>query len=197
MKPRFSIQLKAAFLLVVFSINTVVGFACAVGLDMGFNTKHHEDEQATGAVVHIHADGKKHIHQEIPDQSKSHHSNKETTKAVVHVHANGKKHIHKEKNSNESQDKSNHEDEASNVPKSSEGKDNCCNDKVMQFAQLDKSVAPTFTFISPVFYTASLSTYYYKDVLYSFEGPPTIKYFVRSYHPPIPDIRIAIKSFQI
>lgn len=39
MKRNKSIQLKAAFLLVVFALNTLVGFACAVGVDMGYNSK--------------------------------------------------------------------------------------------------------------------------------------------------------------
>ena len=32
-----SIQIKAAFLLVVFAFNIFVGFACGLGIDMGFN----------------------------------------------------------------------------------------------------------------------------------------------------------------
>jgi hypothetical protein len=54
-------KIIASFLLTIFSVNTVVGFACSVGIDMGFNSKHHHDEESTEAVVHIHADGKKHI----------------------------------------------------------------------------------------------------------------------------------------
>ncbi|MCY7421628.1 MAG: hypothetical protein LH478_07780 [Chitinophagaceae bacterium] len=41
-----SIKLKAALLLTVFALNTVVGFACSVGLDMGYNKKHHHDKQS-------------------------------------------------------------------------------------------------------------------------------------------------------
>jgi hypothetical protein len=61
MTKRRSIQLKAAMLLFVFGLNTIVGFACSVGFDMGFNTHHHEEE-ATEVTVHIHADGKEHHH---------------------------------------------------------------------------------------------------------------------------------------
>jgi len=64
MKKRRSIQLKAAFLMIVFSLNTLIGFACAVGINMGFNTSHHHEDEATEAVVHIHKDGKKHVHHE-------------------------------------------------------------------------------------------------------------------------------------
>ena len=60
MKKNISIQLKAAFLLIVFGLNTMVGFACAIGVDMGFNTTNHHDEEAT--EVHQHADGSKHDH---------------------------------------------------------------------------------------------------------------------------------------
>ena len=51
-----SIKLKAAFLLMVFSLNTVVGFACSVGVDMGYNTHHHEH-------------GKKHSHKHSENHS--------------------------------------------------------------------------------------------------------------------------------
>ena len=40
--PR-TLKYKALFLLVSFSLNTVVGFACSLGIDMGFNSGHHED----------------------------------------------------------------------------------------------------------------------------------------------------------
>ena len=61
MKRSRSIQIKAALLLLVFSMNTVIGFACAVGVDMGFNMPHHQDEVAA-KEVHVHSDGKKHEH---------------------------------------------------------------------------------------------------------------------------------------
>lgn len=46
MKDIKSIQIKALVLLVVFSLNILVGFACAVGIDMGYNSQHHHDEKA-------------------------------------------------------------------------------------------------------------------------------------------------------
>ena len=54
-------KIVAGFFTAVFSLNTVVGFACSLGF--GFNSKHH-DEEVTDSVVHIHKDGKKHIHNE-------------------------------------------------------------------------------------------------------------------------------------
>ncbi|MEP7164632.1 MAG: hypothetical protein ABI741_08060 [Ferruginibacter sp.] len=74
MKGNISIRLKAAFLIIVFALNTMVGFACAAGIDMGFN-KHHHEEEATKVTVHVHADGKKHQHHH--EANKHHHDSKE------------------------------------------------------------------------------------------------------------------------
>lgn len=71
-----SIQLKAAFLLIVFSLNTVVVFACSVGLGMGFNGSHHHEEKAV--LAH-----KKDAHQ----HSKLHHEHKD----LVDDHQSSKK----------------------------------------------------------------------------------------------------------
>lgn len=154
MKRNISIQLKATLLLVVFGLNTVVGFACAIGMDMGFNTTHHHDEEAT----------------------------------EVHIHANGEKHEHHNKSAT-------HHHEESNNGK--EEKDGCCNDKVVKIYQTDKAVPQGNGIISPVFFTAFVAAYYNIDISYPSQVSGNTKYFVRSYHPPIPDIRIAIQSFQI
>ncbi len=57
-----TIQLKAIFLLVVFALNTLVGFACAIDLNMGFNTKHHHDHPDNTAITAHHHAGSQHIH---------------------------------------------------------------------------------------------------------------------------------------
>lgn len=44
MKNNKSIKFKAAILLTVFALNTIVAFACSLGLEMGFNQKNHHDE---------------------------------------------------------------------------------------------------------------------------------------------------------
>lgn len=63
--------MKAAFLLLVFSLNTLVGFACAMGIDVGFNTgHHHEDEEVT--EIHEHAGSKMHHHHEDQESRHSH-----------------------------------------------------------------------------------------------------------------------------
>ncbi len=165
MKKNKSIQLKAAFLLMVFALNTVVGFACAVGVDVGFNSKHHHEDEGA--------------------------------EAVVHIYQNGKQHIHEEKKKTHSHDKSHSHDQANNHHKTGGDKGNCCNDKVRTFQQLDKSVPQTVKVIHPVFFTAFVSTYYNIDILPHADIIKDIKQFVRSHHPPIPDIRIAIQSFQI
>ena len=165
MKNSTSIKVKAAFLFTVFALNTIIGFACAVGLDMGFNAKHHEDKEGTVAVVHIHKDGKKHIHHE---KKQSHH-----------------------------QDKSHKHDQSKTHEKSGSDKEGCCKDKVRNFEQLDKSVPGSLTIDHPVFFTAFVASYYHLKILPPSDVIRDIKPFVRSYHPPIPDIRIAIQSFQI
>ena len=144
--------MKAVFLLLVFAMNTLVGFACAVGLDMGFNSIHHHDEEAI--EVHIHANGKKHIHHNKVQGH--HHGNKTASKT-----------------------------------------DNCCNDKVVKISQEDKAIPQSYTILNPVFFSSFSASYYNIDIIYPSQVATSVKYFVRNYHPPIPDIRIAIRSFQI
>jgi ABC-type nickel/cobalt efflux system permease component RcnA len=66
MKPNRAIQLKAIFLLVVFSLNTLIGFACAAGMNMGFNKKHHHhnDPVSSATVSHHHETTHHHHHDE-------------------------------------------------------------------------------------------------------------------------------------
>ncbi len=157
MKSILTIQLKAAFLLIVFSFNTVIGFACAIGIDMSYNSKpHHDDDEAMEAAMHVHADGKKHNHD---------------NEAVNNCHK-------------------------ADAHKSSDGKDNCCDDQVTKFSQLDKSV-PQSLAVNPIFFTAFISSFYNIDILVASQVTKSTKYFVRSHHPPIPDILIAIQRFQI
>jgi hypothetical protein len=147
-EKNISIKLKAAFLLTAFALNTVVGFACTVGLSMGFNSHHHEEATEVQESDHHH------------DKSHHHHETDEH--------------------------------------KSKEDKDNCCNDKVIKFEQIDKVVPPfSNTAINPEFVAAFIFSFCNTDDLYASQHIPNIKYFVRNYHPPIPDIRIAIRSFQI
>jgi hypothetical protein len=142
MQRKKSIQLKAAFLLAVFSMNMVIGFACAVGLDMGFNAHHHEESSFASVSIHHH-DGNVQNHQTKSD------------------------------------------------------KDNCCNGEVMNFQKVDKALTSSVELTIPDFFTAYHPSFYKLFILSPYTQISDIKYFVRSYHPPIPDIRIAIQSFQI
>lgn len=155
MKIKTTIQFKAVFLMIVFSLNTIIGFTCAVGMDMGFNSKHHQEEEAVETTTHTHAN------------LKSHHA------VTAHLEKTCGDH-----NSNGE-------------------KDNCCNDEVLKFSQLDKSVPGTLHIAAPVFFTAFISSFYSIDLSFSSVKNANAKFFVRSHHPPIPDIRIAIQSFQI
>ena len=147
MKRSPSIQLKAAFLLIVFSLNTVVGFACSVGLEMGFNSSHHQEEKA--AITHKHDNSHQH-----DDAVVDHHQSEKT-------------------------------------------KDNCCKEEVIKFAKVDKVAPKSLDFsFPPVFFATFLSSFYHLDASLSYQQPNS-KYFVRSYHPTIPKIRIAIQSFLI
>ncbi len=157
MKSILTIQLKAALLLIVFSLNTLIGFACTVGIDMGYNSKHHyDDDEATETANHVHADGKKHNHH---NEASNHHH-----KADAH--------------------------------KSSDGKDNCCHDKVTKFSQLNKAILQSSAY-NPIFIDAFISSFYNIDILVASQITKNTKYFVRGHHPPIPDILIAIQRFQI
>lgn len=49
-------KIIAAFLLFVFSMNTIAGFACSLGIDMGYNAQHHSHEKQELAKTHSHSD---------------------------------------------------------------------------------------------------------------------------------------------
>lgn len=185
MKRRKSIQIKATILLIVFSLNTILGFACSIGLNILLTASNYHQEEIAKPVIHVHADGMKHIHQ--PEHK---------AKAVVHVHADGKKHIHQEKVAKPKENKSNNLYDLATPNTSQADKNKCCTTKVTQFEQLDKYVPQSVKF-NPVFFATTAADFYNIDSLYTSYINTDIKYFVRSYHPPIPNIRIAIQSFQV
>mgnify|MGYP003513061146 CR=1 FL=1 len=174
MTRNLSIKLKALFLLIVFATNTAVGFACALGVDMGFNTPH-DNEIAEAVNVHVHADGKKHVHE------------KETSETNTHVHEDGIKHKH----DNEPV-KQIPADDSNSFTKSPGG---CCSDEVQKFQNLDKNVSVNAGINVPVF-VAILSTYFDVDFSTALKDFP-VNYKARFYYPPPPDIRIAMQRFQI
>lgn len=147
MKRSQSIRIKAAFLMIVFSLNTIIGFACSIGIDLDFDTKHHHEKESSDAP--------------------SEH---------LHTHSTTKHDHHKSK----------------------ESKGHCCNDGVIKFSQLEKSIPQSANLaLNPVFFTVFLASFYDVDFLLISQVVPNVKYFCRSYHPPIKNIRIAIQSFQI
>lgn len=154
MKGNTSIQLKAALLLIVFSLNTVIGFACSMGVDMGFNATHHHDGEAKETTVYVHADGKTHRH-----------------------HDKAPKHHHDAKKDSE--------------------KGGCCTDGVVKFQNLDKNLtANNNTAINAPVFAAILNSFFCLDI-FTPEQVPAQKHIAQLFHPPPPDIRILIQSFQI
>lgn len=154
MKKNISIQLKATFLLIVFGLNTMVGFACGIGIDMGFNSTHHKEEDTT--EIHVHADTKNDNHH---NQSVGHQDEEKRT--------------------------------------DSKEKKNCCNDEVQKLQCLDKALNQNAkTSINAPVFASIISTFLGIDIFNSAKAYPP-KYIVRFFHPPPPDIRIAIQSLQI
>ena len=147
---------------------------------MNFNTSHHKEE-GKEATIHVHADGKKHLH------------NKEEKKVTpVHVHADGKKHHY------ENEPKKPHHDEPAanhHDKKEASQKDDCCTNEIMQFQQSDKNLAAKTGINIPVF-VAILTNFFRIDNFKSVQSSSP-KYIASYFHPPPPDIRIAIQSFQI
>ena len=45
-------KIRASFLLAVFSLNIAAGFACSVGIDLGYNKHHHEDHDKISGHHH-------------------------------------------------------------------------------------------------------------------------------------------------
>lgn len=170
MKKSLSIQLKAVFLLSVFSLNTLAGFGCSVGLDMGFNSL--SKNEITEPAVHNHADGKKHHHSPQP------------LKAIAHVHADGKTHQHDNKKVIK------HDDEKEN----SKNDKGCCNDDVLKFQSLDKNINANTPIDHPVL-VAIVSIFLSIDIFQESTLSPL--HSARYLFPPPPDILISNQRFQI
>ena len=116
----------------------------------------------------------------------SHHHDEEA-KISVHVHADGKKHEHHDKTA-----RSHHEEKES----SKKEKDDCCNSKVIKFQHLDKNLNPIAkTVINNQVFAVNLSPIFNININILKAVPQ--KYLLRNFHPPPPDIRVAIQSFQI
>ncbi len=153
MKRNLSIKIKAAFLLAVFSLNIVVGFACSVGMDMGFNKHHHDSEVTAENTGHHHS---------VQSNNSSHH------------------HDEVDKQSSKADD------------------NNCCKDKVTKLTTADKSLPQSYSaVVNAIFFTSFVSTYFQVNIFPINPDNISLRHFVRSSPPTIPDIRIAIQSFLI
>ena len=179
MRQNKSIQLKAAVLLVVFALNTVIAFACSLGLNMGYNENHHKVEKIQPAVT-------AHSHSHAPG-TKPHHHNTPAT----HSHDGNAKHSHDGNHSHGNDAATGHHHE-----KSSSNEDDCCTDAAIKFQTEDKKLqqSQSIDVKAPVF-VAFLSAFLGFDLAPE-RATTTTKFLVPQFYPP-PDIRIAIQSFLI
>lgn len=78
MPLRFKYKIIAAFFLTVFSLNTAAGFACSIGIDMGYNSHHHGGEKKSKGKKHDHGSG--HNHDKKHDHSQKHEPSEKSSK---------------------------------------------------------------------------------------------------------------------
>ena len=171
MKYPGAIQYKALFLLVTFSMNTVIGFACSMGVDMGFNAHNHHSHEAGKHHKHSDAD-----HHEEHDGGNSHSHQHEAMEPL---------HLDTGKNTA--------------VFTSQQGKENCCKDFVVGFNSVDKQLAKQnstqqkITYNSPFIAAFSFTeSNNEKGYVLHLRIPPRGGI---DYSPP--DIRVFIQSFLI
>lgn len=111
-----TIKYKALFLLVTFSLNSVVGFACSLDIGMGFNSDHHSHDRG------------KHDQHSDADTHHEHDGNNR------HGHEHGTK-------SCQPSDR----DHNTSAFFTSPNEDNCCKDFVVGFQSMDKMVTKGFS----------------------------------------------------
>ena len=68
MSRQFKNRIKCFILFLVFSINTLAGFACSIGMNMGYNESHHQPskEPVEAFTEHHH-----NHHDEVPQKSEN------------------------------------------------------------------------------------------------------------------------------
>jgi hypothetical protein len=166
---KMNIKIRAFFLLGAFSLNTLAGFACSVGLDLYYNSNHHKNGLNTHDKSQTHESRHKHSH------TSSHKHNKTSS----HKHSHTTSDLHKEDERGKSQD-------------------DCCTDEVTKFAQLDKSVTNLFQLQIPVFIKLFPDLYSLTlQPMQSISVNSNFQFVRRSCSIYDTDIRIAIQSFQI
>jgi len=76
-------RVKALVLLVIFSLNTIAGFACSIGINMGYNDEHHKHGGPSDSHKninshlkgHSHELGHKHTEQEVVENGQEDQNN--------------------------------------------------------------------------------------------------------------------------
>ncbi len=170
MKSVKSIKQKATFILIIFALNTIVAFACSLGLDMGYNSHSHYKDSKIEAK-HTHGEGNKHLH---------------LHKKATHSHSSAHRH-----------NKSHGQADVKHTTDQKEDKDNCCTEKAKEFQEIDK-LTPSLLHITYLEFFATFNAVYRTIASLPYTNiVRDLKPFVRNHHPPIPDIRIAIQSFLI
>ena len=168
-------HIKALFLLVVFSMHTLVGLACSVGFNFGSKEADHHGKSAA------HDHDKPHQHEAI------------TSHAHDHGNVAGKEHSHKATLPQ-------HGHSSTGTHEDSEKKDDCCTGAVVKISLLDKALTseneqllPPALFLEFTLYAFFLTSYNHHFSLQKLK-PPNLRSWPLATHT---DLRIAIQSFQI
>lgn len=170
MKYSRYIKIKALVLSAVFSLNTVVGFACSIGLDLGYNSFHHKK-----AVIET---------QEQSHENSCHHQHKPVeTKKDTHRHDDGVVHGHH----NDLQKK---EADSKDLPA-----DDCCSNEVYKFNDLAKNITQEKTGNKLLVLSAIPHSFF--DQIVSGINEIPLLHSSRFLFPPPPDILVSIQKFQI
>ncbi|MEJ7625222.1 MAG: hypothetical protein WKF35_00045 [Ferruginibacter sp.] len=163
-------KIKAFILLLVFSLNTIAGLACAAGFN--FQTKkNHEHSANASNKVHQHGNAKVHAH-DHGDVS-GHHSHDKAVPA--HDHTTSLKH---------------------DTP----AEEDCCSDEIVKLSLLDKAINKASQYNIPlhwgVVYLNSDFLYFTHTnaAVLARLKPPLLRSWPMASHT---DIRIVIQSFQI
>ena len=168
-------QIKSLFLLLVFSMHTLVGLACSVGFVVGSKEAHHT------TAVKTHSHDKPHQHEAV--SSHAHDHGNMTGKAHSHE-ASVPAHDHSSTNTHDGSDK----------------EDDCCTEQVIKLSLVDKAltsepahILPPLTFLEVTLYAYFLTSYDHDFSLLK-SKPPNLRSWPLATHT---DLRIAIQSFQI
>lgn len=160
-------RFKALFLLVIFLLNTLVGFACAIQIE------YKSQENKVKGHAHDHSS---HAHDSASPADIAHNHGS-------HKHSDNHETAHKKPELNHSQSGS-AEDSS------------CCQDEVSKFYSLDK-IAPQSVKIIAKPPVLDITGFYYTPLAVLPIKKGFDKYIDNRQRPPTNDIRIAIQSFQI